>query len=86
MMWLPNKMRHDRKRATTRVAPTIIQTSRYFEDFLVATHGRASFLISTIGYLGDVFILVFFIFSALILLEFARTFLPVLKWGSFFLL
>ena len=30
---------------------------RYFVDFLVAAHGRASFLISNIGCLGDVRIL-----------------------------
>ena len=35
---------------------SLIQTSRYFEDFLVETHGRASFLISNIGCLGNVFI------------------------------
>ena len=30
----------------------------YFEGFLVAAHGRASFLISNIGCLGDVFVLI----------------------------
>jgi len=40
-------------------APTIIQTSCYFEDFLVAAHGRASFLISAIGYFWNAIVLNF---------------------------